>query len=190
MVERDFTDDTLMDFESGHGEAPPDFVYSSVNTVVGNVNSNLDWIKQKGFEFGFISGEAICIGPKLVVLLPGDLTNLTARTLGRGLLASNKGGSPEAVSVAHEAGEPFTFGFQTHSGRMGILQLTGFTNNPRGVKIRYKLVQSGKAMESSAVESTDVREARAKLAALRANYGENHPLIQEALAKIKALETK
>jgi hypothetical protein len=33
--------------------------------------------------------------------------------------------------------------FKTREGGMGILQITGFTENPRGVKIRYKLVQEG-----------------------------------------------
>ena len=32
--------------------------------------------------------------------------------------------------------------FKTREGGMGIMQITGFTENPRGVKIRYKLVQS------------------------------------------------
>lgn len=31
--------------------------------------------------------------------------------------------------------------FETRKGLKGILQVTGFTENPRGVKIRYKLVQ-------------------------------------------------
>ncbi len=31
--------------------------------------------------------------------------------------------------------------FKTGDGKLGILQITGFTENPRGVKIRYKLVQ-------------------------------------------------
>ena len=35
--------------------------------------------------------------------------------------------------------------FETRSGLKGILQITGFTDNPRGVKIRYKLVQNGNA---------------------------------------------
>ena len=35
---------------------------------------------------------------------------------------------------------PVTLGFRTGSGRIGMLQITGFTDNPRGVKIRYKLV--------------------------------------------------
>ena len=78
--------------------------------------------------------------------------------------------------------------FRTRSGKLGILQITGFTDNPRGVKIRYKLVQGGKFVESSKVEPADLREARAKLAELRANYGEQHPEIQRALARIKELE--
>jgi predicted Ser/Thr protein kinase len=36
---------------------------------------------------------------------------------------------------------PNTFMFKTLAGRVGLLQITGFTENPRGVKIRYKLVQ-------------------------------------------------
>jgi hypothetical protein len=36
---------------------------------------------------------------------------------------------------------PLTFAIQSDSGAIGILQITGFTENPRGVKVRYKLVQ-------------------------------------------------
>jgi len=35
---------------------------------------------------------------------------------------------------------PLTWLFRTHEGTMGILQITGFTDNPSGVKLRYKLV--------------------------------------------------
>jgi hypothetical protein len=38
---------------------------------------------------------------------------------------------------------PATFVFKTREGGTGLLQITGFTENPRGVKIRYKLVQNG-----------------------------------------------
>ena len=34
--------------------------------------------------------------------------------------------------------------FSTTDGAQGLLQITGFTENPRGVKFRYKLVQSEK----------------------------------------------
>jgi hypothetical protein len=38
---------------------------------------------------------------------------------------------------------PDTYYFRTRDGVFGVLQITGFTENPRGVKIRYKLVQNG-----------------------------------------------
>ena len=45
--------------------------------------------------------------------------------------------------LAARSDEPTTWLFKTREGGTGILQITGFTENPRGVKIRYKLVQSG-----------------------------------------------
>ena len=38
---------------------------------------------------------------------------------------------------------PATFAVQSRTGEIGLLQITGFTENPRGVKLRYKLVQNG-----------------------------------------------
>jgi serine/threonine protein kinase len=37
---------------------------------------------------------------------------------------------------------PWTLAFRTSERAEGLLQITGFTENPRGVKIRYKLVQA------------------------------------------------
>jgi serine/threonine protein kinase len=39
---------------------------------------------------------------------------------------------------------PATFAFRSASGDLGLLQITGFTENPRGVKLRYKLVRDSK----------------------------------------------
>ena len=37
---------------------------------------------------------------------------------------------------------PNTFSFKTGSGKVGLLQITALTDNPRGVKIRYKVMDS------------------------------------------------
>jgi hypothetical protein len=37
--------------------------------------------------------------------------------------------------------DDYLYAFQTDDGQSGVLQITGFTDNPRGVKILYKLVQ-------------------------------------------------
>ncbi len=43
---------------------------------------------------------------------------------------------PESVVL------PVTFAVESRTGEKGLLQITGFAENPRGVKIRYKLIQS------------------------------------------------
>jgi hypothetical protein len=48
------------------------------------------------------------------------------------------------VMLRGENALPATFLFETGASNMGVLQITGFTENPRAVKIRYKLVQTEK----------------------------------------------
>lgn len=45
------------------------------------------------------------------------------------------------------------YSFRTREGGVGILQIAGFTDNPRDVKIRYKLVQAGRATNSNSATS-------------------------------------
>jgi len=54
-------------------------------------------------------------------------------------LGRAKAGSPVFVSGKGEL--PATYLFRTRERGMGILQITGFTEEPKGVKIRYKMVQ-------------------------------------------------
>ena len=72
-------------------------------------------------------------------------------------------GSLKIVMLPKEAQPPPTLAFQTSTGGLGLLQVTGFTENPLGLKIRYKLVQkSGKV-----VRLEDLSEAeRARAVAL------------------------
>ena len=51
-------------------------------------------------------------------------------------------GSLKVVMLPKDAQPPPTFAFRTSTGGMGLLQITGFTDRPRGVKIRYKLLKS------------------------------------------------
>ena len=58
--------------------------------------------------------------------------------------------SVTADSLSGEGALPRTYGFTTRAGNMGLLQITGFSDNPRGVKIRYKLVQYAAAQPAVA----------------------------------------
>ena len=47
--------------------------------------------------------------------------------------------------------------FETRDGLKGILQITGFTDNPRGVKLRYKLVQNAPGAADQHQEQINAR---------------------------------
>jgi serine/threonine protein kinase len=67
----------------------------------------------------------------------------------------------QTMKVTGESSSPpVTFAFKTQDGVSGLLQITGFTNKPRGVKIRYKLVQQGDRVRagSAPVEVTVARQ--------------------------------
>jgi serine/threonine protein kinase len=60
-------------------------------------------------------------------------------------------------------GLPKVWLFKTFHGAKGILQLTGYTENPRGVKIRYKLVQNGSLPKAQTDASTNARASAARI---------------------------
>ena len=81
-----------------------------------------------------------------------EITDLQAlETLRKSYMS--EGGSVGAVVSG--AGT-HTFLFKTGSGRIGLLQITGFTDNPRGVKLRYKLVQSGNRSAAGVIQHETV----------------------------------
>jgi hypothetical protein len=48
---------------------------------------------------------------------------------------------------------PPTYLFETRNGLKGVLQITGFSDSPRGVTIRYKLVQNGGENSSRSIKT-------------------------------------
>jgi serine/threonine protein kinase len=58
-------------------------------------------------------------------------------------LQAVSGGGIVSYMLPRPMALPATFAVRSRTGEIGLLQITGFTENPRGVKIRYKLVQNG-----------------------------------------------
>jgi hypothetical protein len=50
--------------------------------------------------------------------------------------------SEKQAIMGKREGVPDTFYFRTRGDSFGVLQVIGFSDDPRGVKIRYKLVQN------------------------------------------------
>ena len=55
---------------------------------------------------------------------------------------------PQFAGMAWHGADDYLYVFQTDDGQSGVLQITGFIDNPRGVSIRYKLVQNSEAQKS------------------------------------------
>ncbi len=53
-----------------------------------------------------------------------------------------KPGTP--VTMSGRGDLPATFAFKTREGAVGLLQITGFAENPPGVRVRYKLASTPK----------------------------------------------
>jgi serine/threonine protein kinase len=75
-------------------------------------------------------------GTTTITLTPG----LRSYTTARRLASRNSTGLPADLLTRDQSAIWF---FKTRKGSVGVLQITGFTDNPPGVKIRYKLVQAG-----------------------------------------------
>jgi hypothetical protein len=67
---------------------------------------------------------------------------------------------PATAELNTDGKFPATWIFRTDEGGMGILQITGFTENPRGVTIRYKLVQAVTALPAPAPTSAKQGEGK------------------------------
>ena len=81
--------------------------------------------------------------------------------------------------VKPPANGPDTYYFRTRDDTWGVLQIVGFTDNPRGVKIRYKLVQnaSGQAAAASSTARTNsTLELRSKDGTVQMSVQSSHPV--------------
>jgi serine/threonine protein kinase len=61
---------------------------------------------------------------------------------------------PPLSSIGVPTNGPTTYGFQTREGAVGLLQVLGYAEDPRGVKIRYKLIQKANSQTGKTVALT------------------------------------
>jgi serine/threonine protein kinase len=74
--------------------------------------------------------------------------------------------------TAWQGTDDYLYVFQTDDGQSGVLQITGFTENPRSVRIRYKLVQTNSSAEKT-TQMFELQQAQIKLAEAKNEYGAN-----------------
>jgi hypothetical protein len=106
------------------------------------------WVRQQGLDAVFAVANnddhsdivSFNLGMVLLVLPSGAWSETAPEQLDRDI--ANAAAERVPLLKITAKGKLPTYGFKTSEGARGIFQITGVTENPRGVKIRYKLVQS------------------------------------------------
>jgi len=108
------------------------------------------WIEDRGIDlfveyvsnrWGFMS-----CGPQLNILNAG-FEDVSPASIGEALVANSQlevleRGDWTFYLLPKESKAPLTLALRTPAGGVGVLQIVGFTDNPKGARIRYKLLQA------------------------------------------------
>jgi serine/threonine protein kinase len=128
-----------------------------------NNEQRLSWITDHGVDLLALHKGGFkwnLVGPdlKMARLPEGQWDQATPEELRRALatvvMETSDGWPFHALRAPRDRLEqPLDFAFQTSGGAMGLLQITGFTENPRGVRICYKLVQTSNSSASGVIHN-------------------------------------
>jgi beta-lactamase regulating signal transducer with metallopeptidase domain len=132
--------DTALDLDTGKFIVPPADI-----SFIPDTSQFLNWCRKSG-------ADVVCIpkpsSPDLFGLLMVDaavIETSDGQAIDRAAAAARQKlqGRPLLVDnpLRPMGNFPFTCLFKTREGGIGILQILGVTDNPKGVKIRYKMVQ-------------------------------------------------
>jgi hypothetical protein len=139
----DAAEDRVLDLDDGRLLSVP------TNVIVASVNNPrplLNWMVEHGADL-LVTDDPSSTNLDFhvddgLLLPPADnstFDSIAASNVGRQLV---KPGASQDVSVPKvEVGALPVLLFKTREGGVGVLRISGVTENPRGVKIRYKLVQ-------------------------------------------------
>jgi len=126
----------LIDLDTGRLVTPPEFASEQVR---------MKWVEQNGGDvFAVIVERGVrelaCLDMVVVATDPLNWASASPHNVRMALNGLRPGSFPQTWMDAR-GGFPATFFFKTREGGRGILQMVGFTHDPRGVNIRYKMVE-------------------------------------------------
>jgi hypothetical protein len=139
VIERILTGDASLDLDSGRvvkslpTEMEKNFPIKS-GGFLANQTPALDYMRQEGLDLFYSAESGLYADMKILTIVGGNWNELNAEQC----LEMIRRLGPGAPLGAYLEGQD-SFGFRTREGGMGLLQITGFTDNPHGVKLRYKL---------------------------------------------------
>ncbi|HEU6449271.1 MAG TPA: protein kinase [Verrucomicrobiae bacterium] len=140
----------MIDFDTGALLAGPQTMWQA------DTATQKCWMQTNGVDALCVVpgvGGLVCLDMKTLSVPSQTWDNLSPELLGQ-LERGPRQDTNFFAPLNSDWSSPPTWLFQTREGSVGILQITGFTPNPRSVKIRYKLVQNSEAQKSKPEEKT------------------------------------
>jgi hypothetical protein len=131
----------MIDFDSGRLFAGPKEMWES------DTSAQKLWMQAHGVDaLGVIPEVNGLVGLDIAAIPVGN--ELWNESTASGVLEQLSSAKPQDTFFFKAGGVlPGTWLFRTREGGAGILQITGFAENPRGVRIRYKLVRNADAKD-------------------------------------------
>jgi len=137
LVERVVNDDGVgerrfIDLDTGVLFTPPVDVDGSDETFV------IDWMRKQGID---VMGNGGLLASDMIILVSERVfwENIAPAGI-RERLSRGVRGTLNGISGSGEL--PGTYLFQTREGGAGILQVLGYSDDPRGIRIRYRLIET------------------------------------------------
>ena len=192
VIERVVNKDGMIDFDTGKIVAELPESVTKANDLAENVLDAFAWMEREGMDAMSMQGGLLSedgfkgLDMKIKALAPEEWDRLAAEQL-PAILASTE--IRKWQTLLSDKKIPQTCAFQTREGGMGILQITGFTENPTQVKLRYKLVQTAKdaSMDSTALRNRLI-DLELETARGRALYREENPARRQLEAELASFE--
>ena len=132
-----------------HGKYAIDLDTGVLHTPPANLRNEQElnhWIRAVGADAVGVLGNGLSGRDMLLCTVqnarwdedrpPVDMLDWFSRTM------PSSPGTEISAEMPGKGPLPVTYQFKTREGGMGLLQIVGFSENPLGVKIRYKLVQT------------------------------------------------
>ncbi len=129
--------DSLIDFESGRIST---LDATARDEIAADDDRAFVKMRKEGVDARLTGGSIVWYEDWEVTLRTEDWVSLTPSALEKFITNGSFGNPP--VTTSFSKPQISTCGFKTRKGTLGILQITDFTDNPRGLKIRYKLAQA------------------------------------------------
>ncbi len=167
VIERVVNDDNekinmFIDLDNGELITPPDELHKL------NAAEQLGWFAQQGIDAGCETNQDVrglfCVDMVAIPVSNDTWDTKSAESLYKDeILQQAKPGT--LAFMGGKSDLPITYKFKTRENGIGILQIVDFTDNPKGVKIQYKIVE-GTGSENPDVQVEGTAQPMEKAAKL------------------------